>query len=44
MSDTYTIKAIGQDDFSDIPIPDAPIQSGATVGSTPNVVVPNPKK
>ncbi|KAM0697558.1 hypothetical protein Q7P36_002412 [Cladosporium allicinum] len=41
---TYTIKAIGQDDFSDIPIPDAPIQSGATVGSTPNVVVPNPKK
>ncbi|KAK5132750.1 hypothetical protein LTR08_008635 [Meristemomyces frigidus] len=25
---TYTIKAIGQDDFSDIPIPDAPASTG----------------
>ncbi|KAK4540032.1 hypothetical protein LTR36_009848 [Oleoguttula mirabilis] len=25
---TYTIKAIGQDDFSDIPIPDAPSAPG----------------
>lgn len=27
-ADTYTIKAIGQDDFSDIPIPDAPSAPG----------------
>ncbi|EMC93127.1 hypothetical protein BAUCODRAFT_150498 [Baudoinia panamericana UAMH 10762] len=25
---TYTLRAIGQDDFSDIPIPDAPVQPG----------------
>ncbi len=43
-TDTYTIKAIGQDDFSDVPMPDAPIQTGATVGSTPSVAVPNQKK
>ncbi|KAM0718496.1 hypothetical protein Q7P37_005566 [Cladosporium fusiforme] len=41
---TYTLKAIGQDDFSDVPIPDAPIQTGATVGSAPTTTVPNPKK
>lgn len=41
---TYTIKAIGQDDFSDVPMPDAPIQTGATVGSTPSVAVANQKK
>lgn len=27
--DTWTIKAIGQDDFSDVPIPDAPLQPAA---------------
>ncbi|KAM3419118.1 Cytochrome c oxidase assembly factor 3 [Cercospora zeina] len=26
---TWTIKAIGQDDFSDVPIPDAPAQPAA---------------
>ena len=31
--DTYTITAIGQDDFSDIPIPDAP----ASTGSAPHM-------
>ncbi|KAK6434164.1 hypothetical protein LTR95_009653 [Oleoguttula sp. CCFEE 5521] len=31
---SYTIRAIGQDDFSDIPMPDAPVQSGALVGSS----------
>lgn len=25
-ADTFTIKAIGQDDFSDIPMPDTPAQ------------------
>ncbi|KAI7194982.1 hypothetical protein D0869_00875 [Hortaea werneckii] len=25
---TWTIKAIGQDDFSDVPMPDAPAQPG----------------
>ena len=29
-SDTYTLKVIGQDDFSDVPIPDAPAQSPHT--------------
>ena len=38
--DSFTIRAIGQDDFSDVPIPDAPVQTGATVGSTPNAAVP----
>lgn len=28
--------AIGQDDFSDVPMPDAPVQTGAIVGSTPS--------
>ena len=27
-TDTWTIKAIGQDDFSDVPMPDAPAQPG----------------
>jgi hypothetical protein len=39
-ADSYTIRAIGQDDFSDIPIPDAPVQSGASVGSTGTKAVP----
>lgn len=42
--DTYTLKAIGQDDFSDVPMPDAPIQTGATVGSTPSVAAPKAQK
>ncbi|KAK3659050.1 hypothetical protein LTR56_001487 [Elasticomyces elasticus] len=25
---SWTIRAIGQDDFSDVPMPDAPIQAG----------------
>ncbi|TKA82760.1 hypothetical protein B0A55_01109 [Friedmanniomyces simplex] len=25
---SFTIRAIGQDDFSDVPIPDAPVQAG----------------
>ncbi|KAL1583601.1 hypothetical protein WHR41_07743 [Cladosporium halotolerans] len=41
---TYTLKAIGQDDFSDVPIPDAPVQTGATVGSTPSNAIPNQKQ
>lgn len=31
--DTWTIKAIGQDDFSDVPMPDAP----ATTASAPHM-------
>jgi len=31
----FTIKAVAQDDFSDVPIPDAPVQSART----PNVGV-----
>jgi len=34
--DSYTLMAIGQDDFSDVPMPDAPVQTGAIVGSTPS--------
>lgn len=30
MADTWTIKAIGQDDFSDVPMPDAPAQPAHT--------------
>lgn len=26
--DSWTIRAIGQDDFSDVPMPDAPTQPG----------------
>ena len=29
-ADTWTLKAIGQDDFSDVPIPDAPAQPAHT--------------
>ena len=29
-TDSYTIKAVSQDDFSDVPIPDAPPQSAHT--------------
>ena len=29
-TDTFTIKAIGQDDFSDVPMPDAPSQPAHT--------------
>jgi len=27
-ADTFTIRAIGQDDFSDVPMPDAPVSPG----------------
>ena len=33
MSDSWTINAVAQDDFSDVPIPDAPPQAA----HTPNV-------
>lgn len=41
-TDAYTIRAIGEDDFSDVPIPDAPVQpanaphtsTAKSVGST----------
>ena len=29
-TDAYTLKAVAQDDFSDVPIPDAPPQSAHT--------------
>ena len=28
-TDTWTIRAVGQDDFSDVPMPDAPIPQAA---------------
>ncbi|KAK3072793.1 hypothetical protein LTR53_006165 [Teratosphaeriaceae sp. CCFEE 6253] len=34
---TFTIRAIGQDDFSDIPIPDAPVQQAAAPHTTAGV-------
>ncbi|QIW96922.1 hypothetical protein AMS68_002440 [Peltaster fructicola] len=33
---SFTIKAIGQDDFSDVPMPAAPVQTGASVAHTPS--------
>ena len=37
LADTYTLKAIGQDDFSDVPIPDAPAQQGSAPHASGNV-------
>ncbi|KAK0250170.1 hypothetical protein LTR91_004213 [Friedmanniomyces endolithicus] len=34
---SFTIRAIGQDDFSDVPIPDAPIQGAAAPHTTAGV-------
>lgn len=32
--DTWTIRAVGQDEFSDVPIPDGPAPSAAAPHST----------
>ncbi|EGP91895.1 unnamed protein product [Zymoseptoria tritici ST99CH_1A5] len=31
---TWTIRAIGQDDFSDVPVPDAPVENAAAPHSS----------
>ncbi|KXL49113.1 hypothetical protein M433DRAFT_115652 [Acidomyces richmondensis BFW] len=31
----FTIRAVGQDDFSDVPIPDAPVQPGHAPPTVP---------
>jgi hypothetical protein len=37
-SDTFTIKAVSQDEFEDVKVPDAPIQTGvSTITSGPVV-------
>ena len=39
--DAYTIHAIAQDDFEDVPIPDAPPQSAKTPNSSTSVMAAN---
>lgn len=34
MADTWTIRAVGQDEFTDVPVPDAPVQQAAAPHTT----------